>query len=73
MRDTRHEKYKTCDELEHVRLTTPEVSEGIRAKEHVEFEAAREHAKNQTCEVLEHVRHLRQESTFSTRHVGHEI
>ena len=44
-------------------LETPKASEGRGAKEHVEFEPAREHARHKTREVQEHVRHVRHEST----------
>ena len=46
-----------------------EASEGRGAKEHVEFEPAREQARHKTREVQEHLRHVRHESTFCTRHV----
>ena len=55
--------------IKHVRLETPEASEGRGAKEHVEFEAAREHAMHKTREVQEYVRLVRYESTFGTRHI----
>ena len=50
-------------------LETPEASEGRDAKDHVEFEPAREQARHKICEVQEHLRHVRHESTFGTRHV----
>ena len=34
-RDTRHKSYETWDAYEHVRLETPETSEGWRAQRHV--------------------------------------
>ena len=48
---------------------TPEANEGRGAKEHVEFEPAREHARHKTRQVQEHLRHVRHENTFGTRHV----
>ena len=49
-------------------LETPEASEGRGAKEHVEFEPAREQARHKTREVQDHLKHLRHESTFGTVH-----
>ena len=39
-------------------LEKPEASEGRGAKEHVEFEPARERARHKTREVQEHLRHV---------------
>ena len=50
-------------------IHTPEASEGRGAKEHVEFEPAREQARHKTREVQEHLRHKRHESMFGTRRV----
>ena len=50
-------------------LETPEGSKVRRAKEHVEFEPAREQARHKTREVQEHLRHVRHERTFGMRHL----
>ena len=54
-------------------LEIPEASEGRRAKEHVEFEPARETARHKTREVQEHLRHVRHESTVGTGHVRQKV
>ena len=51
-------------------LETSEASGGRGAKEHVEFEPAREQARHETSKVQEHRRHVRDKSTFGTRHVS---
>ena len=52
MKARRHEMYT---------FETPEASKGQGAKEHVEFEPAREHAKHKAREVKQHLRHVRRE------------
>ena len=54
-------------------LETLEASEGRGAKEHLEFEPAREQARHKTREVQEHQRQVRHESTFDTRHVRQKV